>query len=44
MNMVNYGNDFSRERIDVQNRPQSLDLGSAHTSGTPETGMRVQLT
>ncbi len=43
MNLVNYGNDLAEERIDVHNRPQSPDLGSAHTSGTPGTGVRVPL-
>ena len=44
MNLVNYGNDLSKRKIDVQNRPQSPDLGSALTSGTPETGVRAKLT
>jgi hypothetical protein len=40
MNVVKYGKELPGESIDVHNRPQSPDLGPAHTSGTPETPMR----
>ena len=44
MNDIKYGNDLPEERIGVHNRPQSPDLGSGLTSGTPETGVRAKLT
>lgn len=36
MSVTKYGNDLPEERIDVHNCPESPDLGSVHTEGTPE--------
>lgn len=43
MSAVKYGKEQPDEEIDVHNRPESHDLGAAHTSGTPATRLAPRL-